>query len=42
MGILEKDLLSYLESKSENISNTHIDNYEKSIVEGIKNIPKVN
>ena len=42
MGILEKDLLSYLESKSENISNTHIDNYEKSVVEGIKNIPKVN
>ena len=34
MGILEKDLLSYLESKSRIEKNTTIDNYEKSIVEG--------
>ena len=41
MGILEKDLLSYLESKSRVDKNTTIDNYENSIVEGIKNIPEV-
>ena len=41
MGILEKDLLSYLESKSRIEKNMTIDNYENSIVEGIKNIPEV-
>ena len=41
MGILEKDLLSYLESKSRIEKNTTIDNYENSIVEGIKNTPKI-
>lgn len=39
MGILEKDLLSYLESKS-NIKKIPMDNFENSLVEGIKNIPK--
>ena len=41
MGILEKDLLSYIESKSKKIANSTIDEYENSIVNGIKNIPKV-
>ena len=41
MGILEKDLLSYIESKSKKNTNTTIDDYENSIVNGIKNIPKV-
>ena len=41
MGILEKDLLSYIESKSKNNTNSTIDDYENSIVNGIKNIPKV-
>ena len=41
MGILEKDLLSYLESKVTDDNNKYIDNYEKAIIEGIKNIPKV-
>ena len=40
MGILEKDLLSYLESKSKVDKNMTIDNYENSLVEGIRNIPK--
>ena len=42
MGILEKDLLSYIESKSKNNFNSAIDEYENSVVNGIKNIPKVN
>ncbi len=42
MGILEKDLLSYIESKSKTNKNPTIDEYESSIVKGIKNIPKVN
>ena len=42
MGILEKDLLSYIESKSKKNTNSTIDDYENSIVNGIKNIPKVN
>ena len=42
MGILEKDLLSYIESKSKNNINSAIDEYENSVVNGIKNIPKVN
>ncbi len=41
MGILEKDLLSYIESKSNKGTNTVLDNYENSIVNGIKNIPWV-
>ena len=41
MGILEKDLLSYLVSKSKVDRNMIIDNYENCIVEGIKNIPKI-
>ena len=41
IGILEKDLLSYLESKSKVDKNMTIDNYENYIVEGIKNIPKI-
>ena len=41
MGILEKDLLSYIESKSKKNTNSTIDDYENSIVNGIKNIPKV-
>ena len=41
MGILEKDLLSYIESKSKKDTNSTIDDYENSIVNGIKNIPKV-
>ena len=41
MGILEKDLLSYIESKSKTNTNPIIDEYESSIVNGIKNIPKV-
>ena len=41
MGILEKDLLSYIESKSKKNTNSFIDDYENSIVNGIKNIPKV-
>ena len=40
MGILEKDLLSYFESKSNKNTNSALDIYEKSIVNGIKNIPK--
>ena len=42
MGILEKDLLSYIESKSKNNINSAIYEYENSVVNGIKNIPKVN
>ena len=42
MGILEKDLLSYIESKSKNNFNSAIDEYENSVVNGIKNIPNVN
>jgi 3-hydroxyisobutyrate dehydrogenase-like beta-hydroxyacid dehydrogenase len=42
MGILEKDLLSYIESKSKNNINSAINEYENSVVNGIKNIPKVN
>ena len=42
MGILEKDLLSYIESKSKNNINLAIDEYENSVVNGIKNIPNVN
>ena len=42
MGILEKDLLSYIESKSKNSINSAIHEYENSVVNGIKNIPKVN
>ena len=41
MGILEKDLLSYVESKSKENTNSAIDDYENSILNGIKNIPKV-
>ena len=41
MGILEKDLLSYIESKSKDNNDSTIYNYEKSIINGIKNIPKV-
>ena len=41
MGILEKDLLSYIESKSKKNTNSTIDDYENSIVNGIKNIPKL-
>ena len=37
MGILEKDLLSYIESKSKTNKNPTIDEYESSIVKGIKN-----
>ena len=39
MGILEKDLLSYIESKSKKNTNSTLDDYENSIVNGIKNIP---
>ena len=42
IGILEKDLLSYMESKSKNNINSAIHEYENSVVNGIKNIPKVN
>ena len=42
MGILEKDLLSYIESKSKKNINPAIHEYENSVVNGIKNIPKVN
>ena len=42
MGILEKDLLSYIESKSNKNTNPALDIYEKSIINGIKNIPKAN
>ena len=42
MGILEKDLLSYIESKSNHDIKSAIHEYENSIVNGIKNIPKVN
>ena len=42
MGILEKDLRSYIESKSNKNTNSALDNYEKSILNGIKNIPKAN
>ena len=41
MGILEKDLLSYIESKTKKDTNSTIEDYENSIVNGIKNIPKV-
>ena len=41
MGILEKDLLSYVESKSKENTNSAIADYENSILNGIKNIPKV-
>ena len=41
MGILEKDLLSYIESRSKTNTNPTINKYESSIVNGIKNIPKV-
>ena len=41
MGILEKDLLSYIASKSKKNTNSTLDDYENSIVKGIKNIPKV-
>ncbi len=41
MGILEKDLLSYIESKSKKNTTSTLDDYENSIVNGIKNIPKV-
>ena len=40
MGILEKDLLSYIESKSNKNTNFALNKYENSIVNGIKNIPK--
>ena len=42
MGILEKDFLSYIESKSKKNTNSALDHYENSIVNGLKNIPKVN
>ena len=42
MGILEKDLISYIESKSKINTNSTIDDFESSILNGIKNIPKVN
>ena len=42
IGILEKDLLSYIESKSNKNINSALDHYENSIVNGLKNIPKVN
>ena len=42
MGILEKDLLSYVDSKSKNKINSAIHDYENSVINGIKNIPKVN
>ena len=42
IGILEKDLLSYIESKSKKNINSALDHYENSIVNGLKNIPKVN
>jgi 3-hydroxyisobutyrate dehydrogenase-like beta-hydroxyacid dehydrogenase len=42
MGILEKDLLSYIKSKSKKKFNPAIDEYENSVVNGIKNIPNVN
>ena len=42
IGILEKDLLSYIESKSKKNLNSALDHYENSIVNGLKNIPKVN
>ena len=42
IGILEKDLLSYIESKSKKNVNSALDHYENSIVNGLKNIPKVN
>ena len=41
MGILEKDLLSYIKSKSEQNINSALKDYENSVVNGIKNIPKV-
>ena len=41
MGILEKDLLSYIESRSKTNTNPTIDKYESSLVNGIKKIPKV-
>ena len=40
MGILEKDLLSYIESKSNKNTNFALNKYENSIINGIKNIPK--
>ena len=40
MGILEKDLLSYIESKSNKNTNFVLNKYENSIVNGIKNIPR--
>ena len=40
MGILEKDLLSYIETKSNKNTNFALNKYENSIVNGIKNIPK--
>ena len=42
IGILEKDLLSYIESKSKKNLNSALDHYENSILNGLKNIPKVN
>ena len=42
MGILEKDLLSYVESKSKSNNESALDHYEISIINGIKNIPKAN
>ena len=41
IGILEKDLLSYIASKSKTNTNPTIDEYESSIINSIKNIPKV-
>ncbi len=41
IGILEKDLLSYIESKSKRNFNSALDHYENSILDGLKNIPKV-
>ena len=41
IGILEKDLLSYIESKSKKNTNSALDHYENSILNGLKNIPKV-
>ena len=41
IGILEKDLLSYIESKSKKNLNSALDHYENSILNGLKNIPKV-
>ena len=41
IGILEKDLLSYIESKSKKNLNSALYHYENSILNGLKNIPKV-